>query len=221
MDDGKLGLAPLRGLKLRVGNRRFRLTTEGYEPFAEFLRVEEGKTARLEARMVPRGSSPQPPATTTLPAATPSPAVTGPTPAAPTPAATPKPKPTPAPTTTTLAPATPAPPPTTTLAPAPVKPTVDATRAYLENEVDTTPRKLSGDAYSPNLKSGESVSVTLSWVVSENGEVADLEVVESGGKALDDGVMQAVRKWKYAPGVKQGVKVKVRMARKYTFRKPG
>ena len=65
---------------------------------------------------------------------------------------------------------------------------------------------------------GLRISVTLSWIVTETGEVTDVEVVESGGKALDEPVMQTVRKSKYAPGVKLGVKVKVKMARKYTFK---
>jgi serine/threonine-protein kinase len=216
LDGRKIGLAPLRGLKLRVGNRRFRLTTDGYEPFAEFLRVEEGKTARLDARMVPIGSSP-PPVTPSAEAATPAP-VTEPTPTPAPPTTTLRPRPTPAPTTTTLA-AAPAPPPTTTtLAPAPKPPVVDPAKVYLESDVDTAPRKLSGDTYQPKLKSGETLSVTMSWVVTENGEVVELEVVESGGKALDDGMLQALRKWKYAAGVKQGTKVKVKMLRKYTFR---
>jgi TonB family protein len=111
---------------------------------------------------------------------------------------------------------TPAPPPVT--AP-PTPPPVDPARVYQEGEVDTAPRKLSGDNYSPRLRSGETLSVTLSWTVTENGEVVDIEVTESGGKALDEGMQQAVRKWKYSPGVKQGVKVKVKMVpRKYTFK---
>jgi TonB family protein len=95
---------------------------------------------------------------------------------------------------------------------------VDATRVYIEGEVDTKPRKLSGASYSPVLKPGEELFVTLSWVVNENGDVADVEVVESGGKALDEAVIQTLRKSKYAPGVKEGVKVKVRMAVKFRFR---
>ena len=219
MDGQKIGQTPLRGIKLRVGNRRFHLTTEGYEPFVEFLKVEEGKTARLDARMVALGSSPPP-------------AITTPAPAKPTSggaAAAPKPTPTSAPTTTlaaavptttlaAAAPTTMTPAAAATIAPAPARPTVDATRIYIEGEVDTKPRKLSGASYSPVLKPGEELFVTLSWVVNENGDVADVEVVESGGKALDEGVIQTLRKSKYAPGVKQGVKVKVRMAVKFRFR---
>jgi TonB family protein len=218
MDGQKVGQTPLRGYKLPVGNRRFRLTTEGFEPFTEYLLVQPGKAARLDARMVPLGGSPPPqqqqqppPSTQPTPPPTLKPVTSS---AAGTTAK-------PAPTTTV--PAVPVSAvPTTTLAaappPAPVRPSVDTTRVYMENEVDTAPRKLSGDAYSPKLKSGESLSVTLQWVVGESGEVGDVAVLESGGKALDEQVMQSVRKWKYAAGVKQGVKVKVQMARKYTFK---
>lgn len=210
MDGQKIGQTPLRGIKLRVGNRRFHLTTEGYEPFVEFLKVEEGKTARLDAHMVALGSSPPPETATPAPAKPTSGAA----------AAAPKPTPTPVPTTTlaATAPTTMTPAAAATTAPAPSRPTVDTTRIYIEGEVDTKPRKLSGASYSPVLKPGEELFVTLSWVVNENGDVADVEVVESGGKALDEAVIQALRKSKYAPGVKQGVKVKVRMAVKFRFR---
>jgi TonB family protein len=164
MDGQKIGQTPLRGYKLRVGNRRFRLETEGYEPFTEFLKVEEGKTARLDARMLPKGSSP-PPVTASKPAAN-----------------------------------------------------SNGGAAYMENEVDTPPKKLSGADYQPKLKAGEVLSVTLSWVVDDRGDVNDVEVVESAGKAVDELVMQTVRKWKYTPAVKQGAKVKVQMARKFTFK---
>jgi TonB family protein len=55
-------------------------------------------------------------------------------------------------------------------------------------------------------------------VVSENGEVTDARVVESGGKILDEAVLSAVRKWKYAPATKKGTKVKVQMTFRQTFR---
>ena len=58
----------------------------------------------------------------------------------------------------------------------------------------------------------------MSFVVSENGEVTDLKVVESGGKAVDEAVMAAIRGWRYSPAVKKGVKVKVRITFKQTFR---
>jgi TonB family protein len=70
----------------------------------------------------------------------------------------------------------------------------------------------------PKLRSGESASVIVSFVITEDGEVKDARVVESGGsKFLDEAVLQAVRKWRYSPAVKRGVKVKVRITQKQTF----
>ena len=43
-------------------------------------------------------------------------------------------------------------------------------------------------------------------------------VMESGGKILDDAVVSTVQKWKYAPAVKKGIKVKARHTVKQTFR---
>ena len=90
-------------------------------------------------------------------------------------------------------------------------------------EVDTTARKTGGLSVSypegaPRLKSGDSVSVSVAFVVNENGEVTDARVVESGGKILDEAVVAAVRGWKYAPAVKKGTKVKVHVTFKQTFR---
>jgi TonB family protein len=102
---------------------------------------------------------------------------------------------------------------------------VDTTRIYnnVASEVDTLARKVSGSSLSypselPRMKSGESVSVIVAFVVTEEGEVTDAKIVESGGqRLLDDAVLGAVRKWKYAPAVKRGVKVKVRITQKQTF----
>src|SRR5262249_11275744 len=70
----------------------------------------------------------------------------------------------------------------------------------------------------PRLRSGDSVSVGVVFVVNEGGEVTELRVVESGGKVLDEAVTAGVRSWKYAPAVKKGTKVKVQIAFKQTFR---
>jgi TonB family protein len=101
---------------------------------------------------------------------------------------------------------------------------VDANKVYAENEVDAPPKKLSGMSASyptgraPRLRAGDSVSVTVNYVVSETGQITDLKVVESGGKVLDDEVLSALRDWKYAPGSKRGTKVKVHLVRKFTFK---
>jgi TonB family protein len=103
---------------------------------------------------------------------------------------------------------------------------VDTNRIYVNSpvEVDTVARKSSGSSASypsdraPRLRSGDAVSVRVSFVVTEAGEVTDVKVVESGGQAVDDAVVRAVRGWKYSPAVKAGQKVKVRVEFRQTFR---
>ncbi|HET7745845.1 MAG TPA: TonB family protein, partial [Vicinamibacteria bacterium] len=109
--------------------------------------------------------------------------------------------------------------------PPPVEP-VDPNRIYVNSpaEVDAVARKASGAsaAYpsdrAPRMKSGESVSVRVSFVVTESGDVTDIKVVESAGRIIDEAVVSAVRGWKYTPALKQGQKVKVRVEFRQTFR---
>ena len=102
---------------------------------------------------------------------------------------------------------------------------VDTTRIY-ENKagaVDQVARKKSGDSPSypsdraPRLKSGQRVSVTFSFVVTETGAVEGLKVEESAGKVIDDVVVEAVKTWKFEPATIRGTPVQVRIVRKQTF----
>jgi len=109
--------------------------------------------------------------------------------------------------------------------PTPPPPAVDPARIYLNTaaDVDTLAKKVMGGTASypsnaPRLKSGDAVSVSVSFVVDENGDVDDPKVLESAGAVIDDAVIKAIRKWKYSPALKQGVKVKVKIAFKQTFR---
>jgi TonB family protein len=60
--------------------------------------------------------------------------------------------------------------------------------------------------------------VTVTFVVSEDGDATELRIAESGGRLLDEAVMRVVQTWKFAPALKQGVKVKQKLNRKFTFR---
>ena len=103
-------------------------------------------------------------------------------------------------------------------APQPRAEAVDPAKVYEVGDVDARPNKVSGEwAQAPKLKSGERISVAGSFVVTEKGEVTDLRITESGGKSLDESVAAALRKWKYAPATKRGVKVKVRLPFRQTF----
>jgi TonB family protein len=68
------------------------------------------------------------------------------------------------------------------------------------------------------LKSGDKVSVSVSWVVTDTGQITDARIEQSAGKAVDDAVLGMLAKQKYEPGMKKGQKVKVRLLRMYTFR---
>jgi TonB family protein len=113
------------------------------------------------------------------------------------------------------------------LKPIPVaKPTpepVDTARVYSQEDVDTQAKRRSGESPSyprsgaPKLRSGERVSVIVRYVVTETGDVQDVSVVESAGKAVDAVVVQAVKGWKYEPATKRGVKVRSQMLLKQTF----
>jgi TonB family protein len=100
---------------------------------------------------------------------------------------------------------------------------VDTARLYQPGEVDTQPRRLAGGSApypdrAPRLKPGRDVTVGGTFVVSEEGEITDVRITESAGEVVDEAVTAAVRNWKYSPGMKRGVKVRVRVPFKQTFR---
>jgi TonB family protein len=106
--------------------------------------------------------------------------------------------------------------------PAPA-PTPD-THVYDENDGTLTqkPVKTGGKSAeyprdAPQLKRGQRASVTCSFIVTENGDVADVQVVESAGEAVDNAVVSAYKTWKFTPASKQGQKVRVRVTRRQTF----
>ncbi len=107
--------------------------------------------------------------------------------------------------------------------PEPAREVVDTSKVYLPSQVDTPPKKISGTTASypegraPKLKSGQSVSVVVSWVVNESGEVTEVTVVESASRPVDEAVAAAIASWKYQPAIKRGVKVKVKLTLKQTF----
>jgi TonB family protein len=102
--------------------------------------------------------------------------------------------------------------------PQPTAEAVDPAKIYEASEVDARPKKVAGEwAAAPKLRSGERISVAGSFVVTEDGGVTDVRVTESAGKTLDEAVMAAIRKWKYAPATRKGAKVKVRLPFRQTF----
>ena len=60
-------------------------------------------------------------------------------------------------------------------------------------------------------------TVKVAMIVDERGEPTDLRVVESAGEILDRAVVDAVRKWRYEPAMKRGVKVKVNWSHTHRY----
>jgi protein TonB len=60
-------------------------------------------------------------------------------------------------------------------------------------------------------------TVELSFLIDENGEVSELQVLESGGEVFDDAVRDTVTSWRYEPATKQGVRVKMRWVQRFRF----
>jgi hypothetical protein len=91
---------------------------------------------------------------------------------------------------------------------------------YDEDDVDVRPRRLAGmtapyPEWGPKLPRGRSVSITASYVVTEEGLVTDIRV-ERGGGVLE-AVLLEISRWKFEPGTIAGVPVKVRVHWKHTF----
>jgi TonB family protein len=85
----------------------------------------------------------------------------------------------------------------------------------------TPPRNVSptGPSFSrPVPKVREEKSVLVEFVVTEEGRVREARIVESGGAALDDLCLEAVAGRRYEPAVYEGVRVKVRLQSRFTFR---
>jgi TonB family protein len=60
-------------------------------------------------------------------------------------------------------------------------------------------------------------AVELSFLIDENGDVGDLQVVESAGQVFDDAVVETVKSWRYEPATKHGVRVKMRWVQRFRF----
>jgi len=84
------------------------------------------------------------------------------------------------------------------------------------------PVKVAGDfaAYPKAARRGRlEGAVTVDMIVSERGEPTDVRVVESAGEILDAAVVDAVRRWRYTPAEKDGVKVRVHWTVRQQFQR--
>ena len=62
--------------------------------------------------------------------------------------------------------------------------------------------------------------VTLSAIVTSAGAVADVRVISGAGMGLDEKAIEAVRRWKFKPAMKDGKPVAVQIAVQVSFTLP-
>jgi len=106
------------------------------------------------------------------------------------------------------------------IAPSPEEPD----RIYGPGEVDTPPEKIALDSpvyprSARPLRKGQTLSVTLSYVVAVDGSTSDVNVVKSSGvRVVDEAVVAAALKSRYRPGTKAGAAVPSRVFHGFSFR---
>jgi protein TonB len=87
-------------------------------------------------------------------------------------------------------------------------------------QVDMKPVRMAGDwAGYPDaaVRKRQTGTVEVEMVVTESGQPTDLQIIGSAGQVLDDAVLKAMRKWRFEPARKNGVRVRTLMRFKQTF----
>jgi len=64
-------------------------------------------------------------------------------------------------------------------------------------------------------------SVTVAFVVDENGRVEDARVEKSSHPEFEKSGLEAIRKWRFRPGRKDGQPVRTYLVQTFRFRPPG
>jgi TonB family protein len=88
-------------------------------------------------------------------------------------------------------------------------------------KVDSYPRILSKkepDYTSEALQNRVNGSVALSLIINEAGKVTDVEVLQPLAYGLDESAVKTVKKWKFAPAMKDGRAVSIHAKIDVTFR---
>ena len=55
-------------------------------------------------------------------------------------------------------------------------------------------------------------------IITEEGEPAEVTILQSAGPILDAAVLDAIEEWRFEPATKNGVKVRVRWLIRQTFK---
>lgn len=103
---------------------------------------------------------------------------------------------------------------------------IEEKRKPVEGEIVDMSEKVSGakktsgeyPTLPPNFRKKGKFSVTLSFLVDENGDVREIIIEKSSGEPeLDRASIKALQSWKFTPPTLEGVRVKVRRKQIFTF----
>jgi TonB family protein len=87
--------------------------------------------------------------------------------------------------------------------------------------VDARPILQTAPFYSHELRAqGTEGDVVVHFTISEKGDVVDPVVASTTNQLLDASTLRAVRNWKFAPAMKDGVAVSVKASQTVAFRIP-
>ena len=79
----------------------------------------------------------------------------------------------------------------------------------LENK--PSPRRQGSPRYPPEARrKGIGGRVTAEFIIDENGDVSQVTIIRSSDNIFENPTIDAIRKWKFTPGEKDGRKVKTR-----------
>ena len=88
-----------------------------------------------------------------------------------------------------------------------------------ELDVKPVPIKRVQPVYPPAMKRlKKRAKVNVEFVISEVGEVVEWKVVKSTNERFNDSAIEAVKQWKFKPGIKDGKRVKARVGMPLTYR---
>jgi protein TonB len=88
-----------------------------------------------------------------------------------------------------------------------------------EYDVRPTPLKTPPPDYPPGLKrDGVAGVVVVKVLIDETGAVAECKVSKSTNSEFDQPALEAVKKWKFKPALKDGAPVKAKLAIPIQFR---
>jgi len=100
------------------------------------------------------------------------------------------------------------------------QPIVDTNRYYKYDELDKKPIVVVKSApINPkrSLFSPSSGSTRVKLLIDENGRIVNTEVINSTHRKFTKATLEALEEWVFAPGEKQGIKVKVEMELNFPF----